>query len=112
MDLYAAGVYKAARSLGLEIGRDISVVAYGDSPLIGILEPELTTLRLPGVEVGAMSIQILLSMLEDGECPPSVTMPLPLTIRGSTGPALQAVPEPTAQHSATRVSAGGYHVER
>ena len=86
VDLYAAGVYKAARSLGLEVGRDLSVIAYGDSPIIGILDPELTTVRLPGDEVGAISIEILLSMLEDGDRRPSVTMPLPLTIRGSTGP--------------------------
>jgi LacI family transcriptional regulator len=85
VDLYAAGVYKAARLLGLSIGHDLSVVAYGDSPVTGILEPELTTIKLPGEEVGAMGIEILLSMLEDGERLPSVQMPLPLTIRGSTG---------------------------
>jgi LacI family transcriptional regulator len=85
IDLYAAGVYKAAKQLGLRIGHDLSVVAYGDTPITGILEPELTTIKLPGEEVGAISIEILLSMLEDGERLPSVLMPLPLTIRGSTG---------------------------
>jgi DNA-binding LacI/PurR family transcriptional regulator len=86
VDLYAAGVYKAARELGLHIGHGLSVVAYGDSPIAGILEPELTTIKLPGEQVGAVSIELLLSMLEDGERLPSVLFPLPLTIRESTGP--------------------------
>jgi LacI family repressor for deo operon, udp, cdd, tsx, nupC, and nupG len=87
VDLYAAGVYKAAKLLGLRIGHDLSVVAYGDSPITGILEPELTTVKLPGEEVGATSVEILLAMLEDGQRLPSVQFPLPLTIRGSTGAA-------------------------
>jgi LacI family transcriptional regulator len=86
VDLYAAGVYKAAQSLGVAIGRDLSVVAYGDTEVTGILEPELTTVKLPGDEMGAASIQLLLSMLEDGERLPSIELPLPLTVRASTGP--------------------------
>ncbi len=51
-DEMAAGVYKAARDLGLDIPRDLSVVGYDDSPMAARLWPPLTTVKLPIREMG------------------------------------------------------------
>jgi len=46
-DEMAAGVYRAAHTLGLAIPRDLSVVGFDDGPIAARLLPSLTTIRLP-----------------------------------------------------------------
>jgi LacI family transcriptional regulator len=54
-DEMAAGVYRAAHNLGLDIPRDLSVVGYDDGPIAGRLTPPLTTVRLPIRDIGRMA---------------------------------------------------------
>jgi LacI family transcriptional regulator len=54
-DEMAAGVYRAAHSLGLNIPRDLSVVGFDDGPIAGRLTPPLTTVRLPIRDIGRMA---------------------------------------------------------
>jgi LacI family transcriptional regulator len=42
-DSIAYGIYAAARELGLEIPRDLSVIGYDNSPISAVLSPRLTT---------------------------------------------------------------------
>ena len=82
-DLIAAGVYKAARHLGLEVPRDLSVTGFDDIVVATALEPELTTIRLPTERLGEQAMTTLLARL-DGETPPDVSLPGELIVRGST----------------------------
>lgn len=82
-DLIAAGVYKAARALGLEIPADLSVTGFDDILVATALEPELTTIRLPAEDLGARAMTALLERL-DGQAPPDVSLPGELIVRGST----------------------------
>lgn len=84
-DLLAAGAYKAARALGLDVPRDLSVTGVDDILVATALEPELTTVRLPAERLGAHAMTALLSRL-DGETPPNVSLPGELIVRGSTAP--------------------------
>ncbi len=84
-DLIAAGAYKAARALGLDIPGDLSVTGFDDILVATALEPELTTVRLPAEELGARAMAALLERLA-GHHPPSVSLPGELVVRGSTAP--------------------------
>jgi DNA-binding LacI/PurR family transcriptional regulator len=84
-DLIAAGAYKAARDLGLEVPTDLSITGFDDILLAEALEPELTTVRLPAEELGAHGMTALLQLL-DGHPPDPVSLPGELIIRRSTAP--------------------------
>jgi DNA-binding LacI/PurR family transcriptional regulator len=84
-DLIAAGAYKAARALGLDVPGDVSVTGFDDVQVATALEPELTTIRLPAEDLGAQAMTALLERL-DGHHPPAVSLPGELIVRGSTAP--------------------------
>ncbi|WP_433467155.1 LacI family DNA-binding transcriptional regulator [Spirillospora sp. CA-128828] len=82
-DLIAAGAYKAARALGLDVPSDLSVTGFDDVLLATALEPELTTVRLPAEELGAQGMTALLDLLA-GRRPASRVLPGELVARAST----------------------------
>ncbi|WP_433477085.1 LacI family DNA-binding transcriptional regulator [Spirillospora sp. CA-142024] len=82
-DLIAAGAYKAARALGLDVPSDLSVTGFDDVLLATALEPELTTVRLPAGELGAQGMTALLDLLA-GRRPASRVLPGELVVRAST----------------------------
>ncbi|HVA84723.1 MAG TPA: LacI family DNA-binding transcriptional regulator [Candidatus Saccharimonadales bacterium] len=84
-DLIAAGAYKAASALGRRIPSDLSVIGFDDIELARMLDPELTTVAIPAEHIGAQAMAIVLALV-DGEKAKSVTVPLALRVRGSTGP--------------------------
>ncbi|MFF0475697.1 LacI family DNA-binding transcriptional regulator [Streptomyces sp. NPDC004284] len=85
-DILAAGVCKAARRLGLRVPEDLSVTGFDDMALATVLEPELTTVRLPAEEFGRRGMEALLAVLA-GERPEPVALSVALVPRGSSGPA-------------------------
>uniref|UniRef100_UPI0028BE9E76 LacI family DNA-binding transcriptional regulator n=1 Tax=Streptomyces sp. YIM 98790 TaxID=2689077 RepID=UPI0028BE9E76 len=84
-DVLAAGVCKAARRAGLRVPEDVSVTGFTDLALATAVEPELTTVRLPAEEAGAHGLRALLAALH-GRPAGTVTLPVELVPRGSTGP--------------------------
>ncbi|WP_242894894.1 LacI family DNA-binding transcriptional regulator [Actinomadura litoris] len=82
-DLIAAGAYKAARALGLDVPSDLSVTGFDDVLLATALEPELTTVRLPAEELGARGMEALLELLDGGR-PARRVLRGRLIVRGST----------------------------
>jgi LacI family transcriptional regulator len=61
-DEMAAGVYKAAHELGLNIPQDLSVIGFDDSATALRLWPALTSVRLPVRELGRMATQKLFGL--------------------------------------------------
>ncbi|WP_199485291.1 LacI family DNA-binding transcriptional regulator [Actinomadura craniellae] len=90
-DQIAAGAYKAARGLGLEVPGDLSVTGFDDVLLAEALEPELTTVRLPAEALGAHGMTALLDLLGGGR-PRSRSLAGELMARGSTAPPAGAAP--------------------
>ncbi|MEU3851358.1 LacI family DNA-binding transcriptional regulator [Streptomyces sp. NPDC029554] len=84
-DLLAAGVYKAARRLGLRIPDDLSVTGLDDLALATAIDPELTTVRLDAELFGERGMRALLAVLEGRE-PESGDIPVRLVERASTAP--------------------------
>ena len=82
-DEMAMGVFKAARDLGLEIPRDLSVVGYDDSPMASRVWPYLTTVRLPIRDMGRMAAEKLLAGAE-GVATDEIDVRPSLVVREST----------------------------
>lgn len=84
-DLLALGAYDAVRAAGLKIPRDISIVGHNDMPLVDLVEPPLTTIRISHRELGREAARLLLSEIAEEHAPKRNTVLTPeLIIRGST----------------------------
>ena len=62
-DRTAAGLYRAVKSRGLGIPDDLSVIGFDDLPWVVYLDPPLTTVRQPGLEMGRVAARQVLSAL-------------------------------------------------
>jgi LacI family transcriptional regulator len=86
-DLMAIGALEELRSRGLSCPGDVSIVGYDDAPLVNHMSPALSTIALPGEEIGANAGEMVLEMLVDpGDPPESIRLPAELIPRESTGP--------------------------
>ena len=84
-DLMAIGVINAASAAGLEVGVDLAVVGFDDAPVAGYLQPSLTSLRQPIVDIGERVVTMLIDLVR-GEVPvPAQVLLKPrLIVRNST----------------------------
>lgn len=85
-DLLAAGVVRAARTLGIDVPGEVSVVGFDDIMLARLFEPALTTVRAPKYEMGARATQLL---FEHMQSEPQMDWDLlcgSLVVRDSTAP--------------------------
>jgi len=87
-DESAAGMVEAARSSGLQVPQDVSVVGFDDTQVARLTSPPLTTVRQPLREMGAVALRTALR-LAAGEKLDShhVELATELVVRGSTAPA-------------------------
>jgi DNA-binding LacI/PurR family transcriptional regulator len=61
----ATGLVSGLRLAGLEIPRDLSVLSVGSSAeMAAMVDPELTVMSSPGVELGRMGVEALVDVLE------------------------------------------------
>ena len=83
-DLLAIGVMRQARARGLRVPDDLAVTGFNDFAFAEFVEPPLTTVHVPGYEMGCTAAQLLIEHL-DGAPParPQVTLPVELRLRGS-----------------------------
>jgi DNA-binding LacI/PurR family transcriptional regulator len=87
-DLMALGAVRAARSMGLRVPDDVSVVGYDDSPLIAFTDPPLTTLRQSVQAMGEAAVRALVDEIAGQPAPRAEYVFRPeLVVRGSTGAA-------------------------
>jgi GntR family transcriptional regulator of arabinose operon len=98
-DQIAIGLYRAASSVGLHIPDDLSLVGFDDLDMASHLDPPLTTVAQPFLEIGRRAAELLLRRIR-GEASPlqQMTLPPELIIRDSCArPALQ--PEVAGVHA-------------
>lgn len=87
-DMMAIGAIRAARSAGLDVPRDVSVVGFDDSPLVAFLDPPLTTVRQPVSQMGNTAVSALVDAIGGDPVASREYLFAPeLVLRGSTGPA-------------------------
>lgn len=84
-DLIAMGALEVFAGRGLRCPRDVSIVGFNDSLLAAHTDPPLTTVRLPGYELGRMAAEMALSLIEEPGRPPwTLSLPPSLVVRRST----------------------------
>lgn len=82
-DFLAIGLMGAIREAQLNLGTDIAVVGYNDTPLAAVLPVPLTSIRLPLHEMGAMAFRALLGKI-DGSPTDDVLVQPQLIVRESS----------------------------
>ena len=85
-DMTAAGVLGALRAAGRRVPDDISLVGFDDIPLAEFLDPPLTTIRVPAVQVGEAVGRALLDRLDGHPEERRILLPVELMVRASSAP--------------------------
>jgi len=84
----AEQVWHVLRRRGLRIPGDISLVGFDDVPWMGMVDPAITVVEQPTLELGRRAARLLLRRLDGPTLEPAVEILQPrLVVRGSTGPA-------------------------
>ena len=83
-DFIAMGVYRAARTLGLRIPEDLSVVGFDDIQTVGYMGPALTTIHQPLTEMAQTAAQMILDVHAKRPIHERVILPTSLIVRDST----------------------------
>jgi len=84
-DDYAVHLVVALRKLGVEVPDDLLVTGFNDLSYATLLEPQLTTIRVPCEAIAQMAFATLMERLADPSLPPrECYLPAPLVVRGST----------------------------
>jgi LacI family transcriptional regulator len=86
-DLLALGLYEELAARGLACPRDVSVTGHNDMPLVDMVSPPLTTVRINQDELGRMAASLLVQRIEVPDRPAVTWVSRPcLVARASTGP--------------------------
>lgn len=86
-DVIAVGALRAAKQMGLSVPRDVSITGFDDMELARIVEPPLTTVRVPHHEMGQKAAQELVAMVERESKGVARCLETQIITRGSIGPA-------------------------
>ncbi|MDQ0470892.1 LacI family DNA-binding transcriptional regulator [Labrys wisconsinensis] len=80
------GTLRAIRSSGLEVGRDIAIVAGSDSDLAELGVPPVSALSWDRAEMGRHAAEMLLERIRDPQprAPRCVRLPVSLIVRGAS----------------------------
>ena len=68
-DPCAIGAIKALKEAHISIPDDIAVVGFSESPMATIVDPELTSVKQPTLEIGASAARLLLEWMQTGRMP-------------------------------------------
>ncbi len=84
-DMLAIGALQSARAHGLSVPKHLSLVGFDDIATAQYVEPPLTTVAQPRLELGRRAMQMLHRLLA-GQPVTSAVLKPDLTLRASTGP--------------------------
>lgn len=84
-DRLALGAIDYLRSHGITCPEQVSVTGFNDMPMLDLIPPRLTTVRIQQFEVGRVSAQILLQIMIDKDAVPAkeTVLPVELIVRDS-----------------------------
>ena len=90
-DLSAIGTIEVARSLGLRVPDDLSVIGFDNVPESALTSPPLTTINQPLQRMGAEALRLLVDLIDGVERDVHVRLPTELlersSCRGAVSPA-------------------------
>ncbi|WP_392543565.1 LacI family DNA-binding transcriptional regulator [Oryzobacter telluris] len=83
-DLMATGALRVLRGAGLRVPLDVSLVGFDDAPVCRHTDPELSTVRQPVEEMGAVMADLLLARIAGQVVAAETVLPTTLVVRGSS----------------------------
>lgn len=84
-DAMAIGTMHYLKDSGYKIPQDVSIIGFDDVEADLMLDPPLTTIRVPKVELGAEAFRLMLNILKSKNAnPKKILVPVELIIRKST----------------------------
>jgi DNA-binding LacI/PurR family transcriptional regulator len=84
-DVIALGVLEAALRRGRRVPADLAIAGFNDSPVTSWTRPQLTTVRIPVFDLGAMAARMLVGLLHGiPSRPHQVILPSQIIAREST----------------------------
>jgi LacI family transcriptional regulator, repressor for deo operon, udp, cdd, tsx, nupC, and nupG len=87
-DEMAVGALAACRAQGFGCPNDVSIIGFDDIRYARYLDPPLTTVRQPMMQIGQTAVRLLLSIVHGNATKTEqITLEHDLVVRGSTGPA-------------------------
>ncbi len=81
-DTSAVAIIQVAKSKLIKIPQELKIVGFNDDPVASIIEPKLTTVSHPAVQMGQIAAQHILN--KEKQKVETVILPTELIIRGST----------------------------
>jgi LacI family transcriptional regulator len=83
-DQFVPDVYSVIHQLGLNIPKDIAVLGRGNMSLGAAVMPQLTTIDVPGFQIGKEAAELLIHVLKNRAAKPKkIILPCPLLQRAS-----------------------------
>lgn len=64
-DLLACRVVRAFKKRGIKVPDDVSVIGFDNRPICYFTEPKVTTVQLPGDEMGEMAVEMLIKKMRN-----------------------------------------------
>ncbi|MDX1909071.1 MAG: LacI family DNA-binding transcriptional regulator [Bacteroidia bacterium] len=92
-DLVAIGATSEIKSMGLRVPDDVSIIGFYDSPVASLMDPPLTMVHQPALEMGHAAMNLLLSEMKAAARPHEAWQDIKqghLVIRHSTRPEVMA----------------------
>jgi LacI family transcriptional regulator len=94
-DSIAIGALGVFRDHDIVCPDDISLIGYNDVPLTAHINPPLTTIRLPGYELGRLAAELVITPAAEADTAAGKVQLAPeLVVRASTGPPADAARRP------------------
>ncbi len=85
-DVVAFGAMQAIRERGMRIPEDIALVGFDDVPVSRYIEPSLTTMQLPVVELARQACAMVVCLVRGGKpAQPQILLDADLVVRKSCG---------------------------
>lgn len=85
-DVMAIGAIEELQARGLRCPEDVSIIGYDDAPLVSHVMPPLSTVKLPGDELGRLAGRAAMSLIDDPSRSYDTSIPAELIVRESTAP--------------------------
>jgi len=85
-DLMALGLIQRAQEMNIKVPEDLSIIGFDDISMAALVNPSLTTVRQPRLEMGKVAIELLINKLQKrSDIKNNILLKNKLIIRNSTG---------------------------
>ena len=85
-DMSALGALQVAMDRRMQVPRDISLVGFDDLFIASYMQPPLTTIRQPMLEMGRQAMSVMLKLLRGEQADETIIVKGHLIVRSSTAP--------------------------